>query len=158
MLEIHYLGQVLLALLLGGLLGWNRERDKKPAGLRTYALVSAGSALFTIISMHSFGDQPHIAAQIVTGIGFIGAGTILHKKDHVEGITTAAGLWMVAGIGMAVGVGYYVLSILSTVLIGIVLFINDKKLLHENHTSTEQTTMNLETKKEDSSSSPTPNV
>jgi putative Mg2+ transporter-C (MgtC) family protein len=132
--QLYFVGQVTIALLLGALLGWTRERGGKPAGLRTYALVTAGSTLFTIISLHAFGaNDSRIAAQIVTGIGFIGAGAILHKDDHVEGITTAAGLWIAAAIGMGVGVGWYTTTSLSTILIAMVLLLNDKKLIKNNN-------------------------
>jgi len=130
MQEIIYLGQIILAALLGGVLGWQRERWGKSAGPRTYALVTAGSALFTVLSVQAFGlgDAGRVAAQIVTGIGFLGAGTILHKKDHTEGLTTAAGLWMTAAIGMAVGVGYYLVSVASTFFILILLMVDDDRL------------------------------
>lgn len=112
---------VVLAIILGGILGWQRENWGKSAGPRTYALVAGGSALFTILSVNAFGsDISRIASQIVVGIGFLGAGTILHKENKVEGLTTAAGLWMVAAIGMAVGVEYYVLaSVVSLLVLGI---------------------------------------
>lgn len=131
--ELQYFAQIILSLFLGALLGWNRERGGKPAGLRTYALVCAGSALFTIISSEGFGgsEPTRIAAQIVSGIGFIGAGAIIHRGDHIEGVTTAAGLWMAAGVGMAVGAQFYLLAILSTIVIAGVLFINDKKIVPE---------------------------
>jgi len=131
--EIYFIGQLILALILGGLLGWQRQKWRRSAGLRTYALVTAGSTLFTILSVYAFNDSDpaRVAAQIVTGIGFLGAGTILHKKDHVEGLTTAAGLWMSAAIGMAIGVHYYLLSITTTLLILIILALDDKKSAKE---------------------------
>ena len=126
--EMYYLGQVLLAVILGGILGFQRERWGKFAGPRTYALVTAGATLFTLLSLTAFGDDiARVASQIVVGIGFLGAGTILHKTKRVEGLTTAAGLWMTAAIGMAVGVRYYVLAVGATVLILFVLMFNDKK-------------------------------
>ena len=100
-------GLLLLALLLGGLIGWERERHARPAGLRTHILVCVGAALMTQIS-HSFGaNGDRIAAQIVTGVGFLGAGTILRDgtSGAVSGLTTAASLWAVAGVGIAVGYG-----------------------------------------------------
>ncbi len=123
---------VILALFLGGALGWQRENWGKSAGPRTYALVAGGSALFTILSITAFGsDMARIASQIVVGIGFLGAGTILHKENRVEGLTTAAGLWMVAAIGMAVGVRYYILAIMVSVLsLGIFMF-DDRKFKKE---------------------------
>lgn len=135
--EIYYLGQVLLAVILGGILGLQRERWGKFAGPRTYALVTSGAALFTLLSIVAFGDDiARVASQIVVGIGFLGAGTILHKAKRVEGLTTAAGLWMTAAIGMAVGVRYYVLAIGATILILFVLMFNDKKF--KNHQEEEE--------------------
>src|SRR3989338_652569 len=116
---IIFIGQMLLSALLGGIVGWQRERAGKAAGLRTYAMVSLGSTLFTLLSIHGFAgamDPSRIAAQILTGIGFIGAGTIIHKQDGVEGLTTAAGLWAAAAIGMAVGVGWYWQAVIATII------------------------------------------
>ncbi len=129
--QLIWLGQIALSMFLGGILGWQREYVGKSAGIRTYALVTAGSALFTILSMHAFGSasDERVAAQIVSGIGFIGAGTILHKENRIEGLTTAAGLWMASAIGMAVASEYYILSSFGTILIFILLVIDEKKWL-----------------------------
>lgn len=128
MAEISMVFHVVFALMLGGMLGWQRERWGKWAGPRTYALVAGGSALFTILSLTAFGgDISHIASQIVVGIGFLGAGTILHKENRVEGLTTAAGLWMAAAIGMAVGVKYYILATAVSLLVLCILMFDDKK-------------------------------
>lgn len=136
MQEIYLVGQIVLALALGAMLGWQRSHSGKWAGLRTYALVTAGSALFTILSVNAFGaDTARIAAQIVTGIGFLGAGTILHKETRVEGLTTAAGLWMAAAIGMGVGVGYYVLSIVTSLLVFLILMYDDRRMVKEDRMS-----------------------
>ncbi len=127
-----FTGQILLAILLGGALGWQRERIGKSAGPRTYALVSAGSALFTILSIQAFAfaDPSRVAAQIITGVGFLGAGVIIHREGGVvEGLTTAAGLWAVAAIGMAVGVGWFYEAVIASVLLLLVLIINDNKLV-----------------------------
>jgi len=130
--QIVYIGQVLLAMILGGILGVQRERWGKWAGPRTYALVCSGSALFTVLSLNLFSSSnATVASAIVTGIGFLGAGTILRKDDRVEGLTTAAGLWMGAAIGMAVGTGQYLLSVITTILVLIILMINDKSLKSE---------------------------
>jgi putative Mg2+ transporter-C (MgtC) family protein len=104
------IGTLLLAALLGGLVGWERERRDRPAGLRTHILVCVGAALITLVSAHMAGsrtgnDATRIAAQIVSGIGFLGAGTIMRQGYVVRGLTTAASLWTVAGIGMASAVG-----------------------------------------------------
>jgi len=118
--ELGLIGQICLALILGAIVGFQREIVGRSAGARTYALVAAGSTLFTILS---------VVANIVVGIGFLGAGTILHKVNHVEGLTTAAGLWAVAAVGMAVGLGYYILATVTTILVLLVLIIDDKKML-----------------------------
>jgi putative Mg2+ transporter-C (MgtC) family protein len=127
--ELFYLGQLALALVLGGVLGWQRERWGKSAGPRTYALVTAGSTLFTILSVHAFGasEASRVAAQIIVGIGFLGAGTIIHRENHIEGLTTAAGLWMTAAIGMAIGVHYFILASGSTLLMFLILSFNDQR-------------------------------
>lgn len=127
--ELYLLGPVALAIILGGILGWQRERWGKSAGPRTYALVTAGAALFTILSVSAFpaAASASVASGIVTGIGFLGAGTILHKESRVEGLTTAAGLWMTAAIGMAAGLHYYILAAASTIVILLVLMIDDRK-------------------------------
>jgi putative Mg2+ transporter-C (MgtC) family protein len=117
--------RVLLAAALGAVIGFQRERAHRPAGLRTHILISAGAALFTAISGLVFpgGDPSRIAAGVVTGIGFLGAGTILHRTRVVEGLTTAASIWVVAAIGMAAGSGLYILSTISTVIVFCVLLI-----------------------------------
>ncbi|MHB0912978.1 MAG: MgtC/SapB family protein [Armatimonadota bacterium] len=100
--------QLVAGAVLGGVVGYERELHERPAGLRTHALVCMGSTLITIISLQLglIGDDPgRVAAQIVSGIGFLGAGTILRQGNIVRGLTTAASLWTVAGIGMAVGLG-----------------------------------------------------
>lgn len=127
--DLIFTGQILLSIILGSILGIQRERWGKWAGPRTYALVCAGSALFTLLSLNFFTVSPAIVASaIVSGIGFLGAGTILHKENRVEGLTTAAGLWMTAAIGMTVGVGQYILASVTTFIILLVLMIDDKSL------------------------------
>lgn len=112
-----FVGQILLSIGLGLVVGWQRHHIGKAAGVRTFALVSFGSTLFTLISFNSGAlDPSRIAAQVLTGIGFIGAGTIIHKQDGVEGLTTAAGLWAAAAIGMAVGVGWYWQAVIATII------------------------------------------
>jgi putative Mg2+ transporter-C (MgtC) family protein len=115
-----------VAAVLGGAVGIERELRDREAGLRTHLLVSAGSALFTLVSAYGFNDflagnvirtdPTRIAAQIVTGIGFLGAGAIIREGPLVRGLTTAATLWVVAAIGMASGAGYYTAAITGTVL------------------------------------------
>jgi putative Mg2+ transporter-C (MgtC) family protein len=114
--------KLFIALLLGALVGLEREWRKKPAGLRTHMLVSMGACLFTLVSVASFSADPaRVAAGIVTGIGFIGAGSIMASKVHVKGITTAATLWIVAAIGLAVAAELYVPAIFAAVLTFLVL-------------------------------------
>ena len=103
--------KVILALIFGGALGMERQYHDKPAGYATYCLICLGATLFTLLSeyMGSFGGDPgRISAQIVTGVGFIGAGSILRDGNKISGLTTAAGVWLVAAIGMGVGYGQYV--------------------------------------------------
>ena len=127
--QIKLLLQLLLALVLGGMFGLEREYVGKAAGVRTFALVSFGAALFTLISVHGFQeflngvsnyDPSRIASQIVTGIGFLGMAVIIRRGLDVRGITTAATMWAAAGIGMAVGVGFYTLAIGATLFAFIV--------------------------------------
>ncbi|MBE2192770.1 MAG: MgtC/SapB family protein [Anaerolinea sp.] len=117
--------ELLLAAILSGLIGYDRERNGRGAGLRTHILVGVGSALFTGLSMYAFGsgDRGRVAAQIVTGIGFLGAGAILRASDwkKVRGLTTAAGIWAVSAIGMACGSGNVVLAINATIIAWVTL-------------------------------------
>ena len=122
---VTILAKILLALLVGGLVGLERERQYRPAGLRTHMLVCGGSALTTLVSVSLGGgeDRTRIAAQIVSGIGFLGAGTIFRSGTAVRGLTTAAGLWVVAGLGMAIAAGGNLL-VAGVVLGGLVYGIN----------------------------------
>lgn len=116
--------RILLAGGLGGLMGLQREIEGKPAGIRTYGLVAIGAATFTAAGMLAFGGgdpASRVAAQIITGIGFLGAGTILHMRDRVLGLTTAAGLWVSAAVGMAVGGGLYLIGIGTAVAVFLTL-------------------------------------
>ncbi|HEY7367095.1 MAG TPA: MgtC/SapB family protein [Nitrosopumilaceae archaeon] len=115
--DIQILFQLLLSVTLGALIGFERELKRRPAGLRTHMLVCLGATIFTIVSL-SFDIQPGIvAAGVVTGIGFLGAGSIIAQRGHVRGITSAATLWVVAGIGLAVGVEEYLISIVGAIMI-----------------------------------------
>ena len=119
--------RLLLATFLGAVIGFEREYHAKEAGVRTHLLVALGSCLFMIISVYGFDfmlDQDHvsfdpsrIASQVVTGIGFIGAGTIILQKQMVRGLTTAAGLWVTAAIGLACGNGMYIIAAVTTVIV-----------------------------------------
>jgi putative Mg2+ transporter-C (MgtC) family protein len=117
--------RLVLALGLGAVIGLERELQRMPAGFRTHALVSLGSAIFTVVSGYAFtgpgSDPTRIAAQIVTGIGFIGGGAILHYRGNVRGLTTAASLWAVAAVGMAAGAGLWVVAVVSSVLVIVAL-------------------------------------
>jgi putative Mg2+ transporter-C (MgtC) family protein len=123
-----------LAAVLGGLIGVERELREREAGLRTHLLVALGSALFTIVGAYGFhdflnsgasvvrADPTRIAAQIVTGIGFLGAGAIIRQGLSVRGLTTAATLWVVAAVGVAAGAGYYSVAVITTALVLIALY------------------------------------
>lgn len=120
--------QLLLATFLSMLVGLERDRRNQPAGLRTHMLVGFGACLFTVLSLHAFpgSDSSRIAAQVVTGIGFLGAGTILHLRQtngnsDVKHLTTAASIWATAGLGMAVGTGAWLLAINGTLITWVIL-------------------------------------
>jgi putative Mg2+ transporter-C (MgtC) family protein len=119
-----------VGLVLGAIVGLERELTSQPAGFRTHSVVALGAAIFTVVSAHAFAgadtDPTRIAAQVVSGIGFIGAGTILQSRGYVRGLTTAASLWAVAGIGMAAGAGLYGVAVVGTALMLIVLAILDR--------------------------------
>lgn len=128
-MELDFLLRIFCAAILGGIIGLEREYRAKEAGFRTHFLVALGSALFMIVSAYGFEgvmttaehrwDVSRVAAQVVSGIGFIGAGTIIFRKAEniVSGLTTAAGLWVTAAMGLACGGGMYVLAIGSTVMV-----------------------------------------
>lgn len=113
--------RLFIALLLGGFIGLEREYRSKEAGFRTHFLVALGSALFCIVSQYGFGfdlkDSSRVAAQVVSGIGFLGAGTIIFQKNMVRGLTTAAGLWVTAAIGLACGTGMYIAAAVATTMV-----------------------------------------
>jgi putative Mg2+ transporter-C (MgtC) family protein len=113
--------RLVLAVALGGIVGWQREAADKPAGFRTHILVCVGAALFTLISREGFfgsgADPARVASNIVVGIGFLGAGTIWRAGGSVQGLTTAASLWTVAAIGTAAGIGYYAGALITTLIV-----------------------------------------
>src|SRR2546428_8595616 len=130
--------RLLVALILGAIVGLERERQERAAGLRTVTMVSLGSCLFTIVGAYGFSqtDPSRVAAQIVTGIGFLGAGTIFLRKDLVRGLTTAATIWAVAAIGMAAGTAEDVIALFTTLLIlsvVVVLKPTERRLLKPAH-------------------------
>lgn len=113
---------LLVSVLAGGMVGLEREYANKPAGLRTNMLICLGSCLYCIMSVEMGLDPTRIAAQVVTGVGFIGAGAILRIDQHITGVTTAATIWLVAAIGMALGFGYITMGITVSVFTTIALF------------------------------------
>lgn len=116
--------RVIAAAVLGGIIGWERERKGRAAGLKTHILVSVGSALFVlapILAGIDGGDNTRVMQGIVSGIGFLGAGAILRDGMRVEGLTTAAGIWMTAAIGMAAGMGQEMLALVTTLLAWLVV-------------------------------------
>lgn len=125
---IELILQLAMATLFGGLVGYQREKAEKPAGLRTHILVCLGAALIMQVSVYPFqgvenADPARIAAGVVIGIGFLGAGTIIRQGSAVRGLTTAASVWVIAGVGLAIGIGFYVPAVATTVLIIAVLAI-----------------------------------
>ncbi|MCM0649497.1 MgtC/SapB family protein [Clostridium swellfunianum] len=131
--------RLILAIIVGGLIGYEREYKNRPAGFRTHILVCVGAAVISMIQLYSVQEttniivrQPVLAsalkadigrlgAQVITGVGFLGAGTIMHDKGSVKGLTTAASLWVVACIGLGVGLGYYFLTVSATVVVFLIL-------------------------------------
>ena len=126
-LSLIFLLKATLAAALGFILGAQREKSGKAAGSRTMALVALGSAVFTIMSREGFVgigtqlDPSRVAAQIVVGVGFLGAGTIIFQNDKISGLTTAATLWVAAALGMVVGNGFYLETVVLTVLVLLIL-------------------------------------
>lgn len=127
--DLEMITRLLLTLVLSGLIGFERQIHRRDAGLRTHILVALGSCLIMLTSLYVFDiykdraslDPVRIAAGVVTGIGFLGAGTIIREPDGVKGLTTAASLWVVSGLGLACGVGFNKIAIYTTILVLIVL-------------------------------------
>ena len=123
--------RLLLAAVLGGMVGLEREKHEKAAGFRTHILVCIGSCLIMLTSMHMFDiyngiaavDPGRIAAQVVTGVGFLGAGTIIRFRASVRGLTTAASLWAIAAIGLAVGSGFYLAAVFTVAIVLVSLLV-----------------------------------
>lgn len=116
--------RILLSFLLGGLIGWERELHGISAGIRTYGSIALGSCVFGILSLSILNSDPsRIAAQIVTGVGFLGGGVIFRKDNYVSGLTTAATLWATAAVGLAVSFGFYFVSFLTSLLLFVLLYL-----------------------------------
>lgn len=129
-LLLEYLPKILLAIFCGSLIGLERELKEKPAGMRTYMLICTGATLFTLVGIHftenweeGISDPMRVAAQIVTGVGFLGAGTIIFARGYIHGLTSAAAIWMSAAIGMAIGIGMLVFSVVVTLVIVLSLMV-----------------------------------
>ena len=134
--------RLIVSCLLGGIIGYERESRNKSAGLRTHVLVCVGSCLIMILSENIYynvqgltnADPARSAAQVVSGIGFLGAGTIMKEGLSVKGLTTAASLWVVAGVGLAVGFGYYSGALITTALVFLTLrILGIEKICHKNN-------------------------
>ena len=134
---LEILARLLLAVIIGFAIGFERKMRFKEAGVRTHTIVCIGSCLYMLISMYAFNgaDTSRVAAQIVSGIGFLGAGMIFYHKEMIHGLTTAAGIWATAAIGMAAGAGWYVISIVATLLIILIQCIMHMnfKVFHSHH-------------------------
>lgn len=130
-----YTLRLLLAAFCGALVGFERKRRHKDAGIRTHVLVAVGAALYSVLSVFGFdayGVESRVAANVVTGVGFLGAGVIFLRGRNVTGLTTAAGIWTVAGIGMAAGLGVYALAGAATMLVVVLQFLMHRLfLVHE---------------------------
>lgn len=153
---------IVIAAMLGGAIGLEREYRSKEAGFRTHFLVGLGSGLFMVLSLYGFDDfvgiqgiqrdPSRIAAQVVSGIGFIGAGCIIFQKNTVKGLTTAAGLWVTSAIGMTAGAGMYALACVATVLVLICLEGSDffhHKIFHDRDLSKDEAQRTAELDDED---------
>ncbi|AET57288.1 hypothetical protein HPL003_02540 [Paenibacillus terrae HPL-003] len=134
--DSHIILRLLLSMLLGGFIGIERERSKHAAGLRTHIMVSLGSTLIMLLSIYGFADfikeanvridPARLATAVITGVGFLGAGTIIFTGKSITGLTTAASIWVVAAIGLGVGAGFYFPSIAATVLVFLNLWVFNK--------------------------------
>ena len=129
---LMFIRDLFLAIILGGIIGFERQKEGKQAGIRTHVLVCVGSMLFSYIAVSAYSitdATSRIVQGIITGIGFLGAGTIIISKEKVKGLTTAAGIWVVAAIGVGISYGYYLIVIITTISVILVLVFNDYWLL-----------------------------
>lgn len=130
-IQLHMVMQVLIAFLLGGIIGWERERHGREAGIRTFGAISIGACVFGLISLYGLhglnlglNDPTRIASNVVVGVGFLGAGIIFHREgNHVLGLTTAATLWATAAVGLAVAFHMYIIAVLVTVIMVLMLWL-----------------------------------
>lgn len=125
-LNVQSIVKILIAVLIGGLIGLEREASKRPAGLRTHILVCVASAMVMDVNLamakiYIPSDPMRLGAQVISGMGFLGAGTIIKEGDHVKGLTTAAGLWSVACLGLVIGSGYYLMAVFASLIMILVL-------------------------------------
>lgn len=123
--DLEIVGRVVVACLLGCLIGWERERHRNiiTAGIRTYGAIALGSCVFGLLSYFTIeGDPSRIAAQVVSGIGFLGGGIIFRQGDYVTGLTTAATLWATASVGLSIAYGYYFMGVSTAILIYLLLY------------------------------------
>ncbi len=125
--ELDVVVKLILAAALGGLVGLERERDRRPAGLRTNMLICIGATLFGMIPVYYFNNSPaevsRLWQNILTGVGFLGAGAVLKEEQHVVGLTTAAGIWAVAAVGLAIAAGLYFIAFTAEAIILVTLFL-----------------------------------
>lgn len=141
--QAELLCRIIIAGICGGIIGYERKNRNKEAGIRTHMIVALGASLIMIVSKYGFADilgeqgialdPSRIAAQIVTGVGFLGAGMIFMRKNTISGLTTAAGIWATSAIGMSIGSGLYLLGIVTTVLIVVIQIILHGRLLKETY-------------------------
>ncbi len=132
-IEVEWLLRILIAAICGGLIGYERHSRSKEAGIRTHTIVALASAMAMLLSKYGFDDTmdydaARIAAQVISGVGFIGAGIIFVRNDTIQGLTTAAGIWATAGIGMCIGAGLYGIGLFSTILIVLIQSIFQRRI------------------------------
>ena len=120
--DVEVVMRVIIACLLGGMIGYERERHGISAGIRTYSAISLGACVFGVLSLAG-PDPTRIAAQVVTGIGFLGGGLIFREGNYVTGLTTAATLWATAAVGLSISFGFYAIGILTSILIFLLLYL-----------------------------------
>ncbi len=122
--NIEIILRIIIAFLLGAIIGWERERHGVSAGIRTYGAICLGACAFGVVSLSIMGADPsRVAAQVATGVGFLGGGVIFRQDKYINGLTTAATLWATAGVGLAVACGMYTVSFLTSVLIFLLLYL-----------------------------------